>query len=353
MLEFAENSAEMAGPEITKGIGISVGKRGDLVDRRLAVAPMMEYTDRHCRFIHRLYAPDARLYTEMVVAAAVVRGDASRLLEFHPSEHPVVLQLGGSDPAELAAAARIGASLGYDEINLNVGCPSDRVRVGAFGACLMREPQTVARCMAAMADAVSVPVSVKCRIGLDSDDRYETFAAFIDTVAAAGVRYFLVHARNAILTGLSPKQNREIPPLRYEVVHRLKRERPDLHVTLNGGLNDAESVLAAFDAGLDGVMLGRAAYQRPALLAELQRALIDPAWRVPEPLDILEAVVPYAREQLQRGVRLHAITRHLSGLLTGVSGARAWRRFLSQSASRPDAPAEILLAGADILRRAA
>jgi len=318
-----------------------------------SVAPMMDYTDRHCRFIHRLFAPDARLYTEMVVAAAVVRGDARRLLEFSPAEHPVVLQLGGSDPAELAAAARIGARLGYDEINLNVGCPSDRVRDGAFGACLMREPQTVARCMAAMADAVSVPVSVKCRIGLDSDQRYESFAAFIDTVAAVGVRRFVVHARNAILSGLSPKQNREIPPLKYEFVHRLKRERPDLHITLNGGLNDCDSALAALRAGLDGVMLGRAAYQRPALLAELQRALIDPNWSVPEPLTILEAVVPYARQQRERGVRLHSITRHLSGLLNGVSGARAWRRFLSESAARPDAPAEILLAGADILRRAA
>jgi len=314
---------------------------------------MMDYTDRHCRFIHRLYSPDAHLYTEMVVAAAVVRGDAQRLLEFSPAEHPVVLQLGGSDPAELAAAARIGARMGYDEINLNVGCPSDRVRDGAFGACLMREPHTVARCMAAMADAVSVPVSVKCRIGLDGDQHYESFAAFIDTVAAAGVRRFIVHARNAILSGLSPKQNREIPPLKYGFVHRLKRERPELHVTLNGGLNDCASALAELRAGLDGVMLGRAAYQRPAILAELQRELIDPGWAVPQPLAILEAVVAYAQEQRQRGVRLHSITRHLGGLLNGVSGARAWRRFLSRSASRPDAPAEILLAGADILRQAA
>ncbi|MBS0613938.1 MAG: tRNA dihydrouridine(20/20a) synthase DusA [Proteobacteria bacterium] len=332
---------------------LSVEKRSGPIDQRLSVAPMLDYTDRHCRFIHRLFSPHARLYTEMVVAAAVVRGDARRLLEFDPAEHPVVLQLGGSDPTELAAAARIGASMGYDEINLNVGCPSDRVRDGAFGACLMREPRTVASCMAAMADAVSVPVSVKCRIGLDSDQRYESFAAFIDTVAGAGVRRFVVHARNAILSGLSPKQNREIPPLKYPFVYRLKRERPDLQVTLNGGLKDCESALMALRAGLNGVMLGRAAYQRPALLAELQRALIDPAWTVPSPLAILEAVVPYAREQLQRGVRLHAITRHLSGLLNGVSGARAWRRFLSQCAARPGAPAEILLAGADILRRAA
>lgn len=322
-------------------------------DFRVSVAPMMDYTDRHCRFIHRLYSPHARLYTEMVVAAAVVRGDARRLLEFSPAEHPVVLQLGGSDPAELAAAARIGARMGYDEINLNVGCPSDRVRDGAFGACLMREPRTVARCMAAMADAVSVPVSVKCRIGLDGDQHYESFAAFIDTVAAAGVQHFIVHARNAILSGLSPKQNREIPPLKYGFVHRLKRERPELHVTLNGGLNDCASALAELRAGLDGVMLGRAAYQRPAILAELQSALVDPAWTIPEPLAILEAVVAYAQEQRQRGVRLHAITRHLSGLLNGVNGARAWRRFLSGSAARPDAPAEILWAGADILRLAA
>ena len=314
---------------------------------------MMAYSDRHCRFIHRLFSPQALLYTEMVVATAVVRGDAARLLEFDPAEHPVALQLGGSDPTELAAAARIGAGMGYDEINLNVGCPSDRVRDGAFGACLMLQPAQVARCVAAMLDAVDVPVSVKCRIGIDQEESYDFFAAFIDTVAAAGVHHFVVHARNAILAGLSPRQNREIPPLKYSYVHRLKRERPELHVTLNGGLTSCEAALQALREGVDGVMLGRAAYQRPAILAELHTALVDSTRDPPEPLAIVEAVVPYAREQIRSGVRLHAIARHLSGLMNGVNGARAWRRFLSQNASRPEAAAEILLAAADILRRAA
>lgn len=310
---------------------------------------MMAYTDRHCRFVHRLFAPSALLYTEMVVASALVRGNAPRLLDHDSSEHPVVLQLGGSDPSELAAAARIGARLGYDEINLNVGCPSDRVRHGSFGACLMLEPQTVARCVSAMADAVGVPVSVKCRIGVGHADDYGRFAGFIDAVAAAGVRYFVVHARNAILSGLSPRENREIPPLKYHHVFRLKSERPDLHITLNGGIGDCASALNLLGQGVDGVMLGRAAYHRPAILAELHRALVDPGRPVPEPGDILKAVVPYARGQIERGARLHAIARHLSGLLSGEQGARAWRRFLSQSTSRPAAPAELLLKGAGLM----
>ena len=322
-------------------------------ERRFSVAPMMDYTDRHCRFIHRLFAPQALLYTEMVVAAAVVRGDAERLLAYGDAEHPVVLQLGGSDPAELAAAAKVGARMGYDEINLNVGCPSDRVRDGAFGACLMLDPQRVAACVAAMTDAVTVPVSVKCRIGVDAREDYGFFAGFIDTVAAAGVRHFAVHARNAILKGLSPRQNREIPPLKYAYVQRLKRERPDLHISINGGIANAASAAELVGSGLDGVMIGRAAYARPALLAELQREFVDPQWAMPDPVQIIEAVVPYAREQMRGGVRLHAIARHLSGLISGFSGARAWRRFLSECAARPGAPAETLLAGAEILRRAA
>ena len=325
----------------------------NMVSRTLSVAPMMDYTDRHCRFIHRLYSPHALLYTEMIVAAAIVRGDAQRLLAYGPSEHPVALQLGGSDPAELAAAARIGASMGYDEINLNVGCPSDRVKSGAFGACLMLNAPSVARCVTAMAEAVAVPVTVKCRIGIDAREDYEFFAAFIDTVAAAGVTTFAVHARNAILQGLSPRENREIPPLKYEYVYRIKRERPDLTIILNGGVQDCESAAAHVRTGVDGVMLGRAVCQRPALLGELERALIDPTWKVPEPLQVIEQVVFYAREQLGHKVRLHSIARHLHGLIAGASGARAWRRFLSEVAARPDAPAEVLFGAADILRRAA
>jgi tRNA-dihydrouridine synthase A len=320
---------------------------------QFSVAPMMDYTDRHCRFIHRLFAPQALLYTEMIVAAAVVRGDGRRLLAYGEAEHPVALQLGGCDPGELAAAAKVGARMGYDEINLNVGCPSDRVRDGAFGACLMLQPERVAACVAAMADAADVPVSVKCRIGVDAHEDYEFFAGFIDTVARAGVRHFAVHARNAILKGLSPKQNREIPPLKYHYVQRLKRERPDLHVSINGGIADSPAARALVGSGLDGVMIGRAAYARPALLAELQREFVDPQWRAPEPVSVIEAVVPYAREQMRGGARLHSISRHLSGLINGVNGARAWRRFLSECAARPDAPAETLLAGAAILRRAA
>jgi tRNA-dihydrouridine synthase A len=316
---------------------------------RISVAPMMDYTDRHCRFLHRLYAPHALLYTEMLVAAAIVRGRAERLLAHDPAEHPVALQLGGCDPHELAAAARIGAEAGYAEINLNVGCPSDRVRNGAFGACLMLRPQLVAECVERMRAATTVPVTVKCRIGVDERDDYGFFSDFASAMVRAGVRTLIVHARIAVLGGLTPKENREIPPLKYEYVHRLKREHPDLAVILNGGLCEAEAAGAQIAAGLDGVMLGRAAYHRPALLAELERALVDPAWRVPEPREILERVVPYARNQMQQGARLHSITRHLQGLLTGREGARAWRRFLSDIGSRREAVPETLLSALSLL----
>ena len=229
---------------------------------RLSVAPMMDWTDRHCRVFHRVLAPGARLYTEMVHAQAVRHGDRERLLGFDPVEHPVALQLGGSDPVALADAARIGEAFGYDEINLNVGCPSDRVQAGRFGACLMKEPALVADAVAAMASAVSVPVTVKCRLGVDELEDYEVFRSFVDTVAAAGCQLFVVHARKAWLSGLSPKENREIPPLRHDWVHRLKQERPELRIVLNGGLVDLQSTLAHL-AAVDGVMLGRAAYHEP------------------------------------------------------------------------------------------
>jgi tRNA-dihydrouridine synthase A len=315
---------------------------------------MMEWTDRHCRYLHRLFSPHALLYSEMIVAKAILRGDAARLLGHDPSERPLALQLGGSEPDELALAARAGAAAGYAEINLNVGCPSDRVKNGSFGACLMLNPSLVADCVRRMKDAVPIPVTVKCRIGIGEVEDYGFFSRFADAVAAAGVDALIVHARTAILGGLSPKENREIPPLRYQYVERLKRERPALAVVLNGGLSDPIAIGAQLarppaGAGLDGVMLGRAAYHRPALLAELERSLIDPLWHVPGPAQIVERMVGYARQQARHGVRLHSITRHMHGLNAGRDGARAWRRFLSEVATRPDAGAETLFAALPLL----
>jgi tRNA-dihydrouridine synthase A len=324
-----------------------------VIDRRLSVAPMMDWTDRHCRFLHRLYAPHALLYTEMIVAPAIVRGNAQKLLAHDPAEHPVALQLGGCDPAELAVAARIGAEAGYSEINLNVGCPSDRVKSGSFGACLMLRPELVAECTQRMREAVpaGVPVTVKCRIGIDARDDYEFLAGFAETLLHAGVDALIVHARVAMLGGLSPKENREIPPLKYGHVHRLKRDYPALPIVINGGLGDLDSLRDHLAAGLDGVMLGRAAYHRPALLAEAECAISDPAWVVPEPREIIERLVPYVRSQLLQGARLHSITRHLHGLMAGRQGARAWRRFLSDIASRPGTPPEALFSALCLLNQ--
>jgi len=310
---------------------------------------MMDWTDCHCRYVHRLFSPHALLYTEMIVSTALVRGDARRLLEHSAAEHPVALQLGGCDPKELAVAARIGAAAGFVEINLNVGCPSDRVKNGSFGACLMLKPALVADCVRALRDAVSLPVTVKCRIGIDDRDDYEFFAAFVDAVAEAGIDALIVHARAAILGGLSPKENREIPPLKYDYVHRMKRERPGLPVILNGGLTQATQAAGHVTAGLDGVMLGRAVYHRPALLAELEQALIDPHWQVPTPAETVERVVAYAKVCARRGIRLHSITRHMQGLMAGREGARAWRRFLSDVAARPESVPETLYSALPIL----
>ncbi len=312
---------------------------------------MMDWTDCHCRYVHRLFAPHALLYTEMIVSTALLRGDARRLLEHSPSEHPLALQLGGCDPQELAAAARIGTAAGFAEINLNVGCPSDRVKNGSFGACLMLKPALVADCVKALTDATSLPVTVKCRIGIDDRDDYAFFSAFADQVAAAGIAALIVHARVAILGGLSPKENREIPPLKYDYVHRLKQERPGLTVVLNGGLSQLAEVRRHMAAGVDGVMLGRAAYHRPAVLAELERSLIDPEWAVPEPPEIIERVVAYAKVCARRGIRLHSITRHMHGLMAGREGARAWRRFLSEVAARPGAVPETLYSALPILNQ--
>ncbi len=310
---------------------------------------MMDWTDRHCRYLHRLYAPGALLYTEMIVAKAIVRGDVRRLLDHDVTEHPVALQLGGCDPKELAEAARIGAAAGYAEINLNVGCPSDRVKNGSFGACLMLKPALVADCVRSLRAATPLPVTVKCRIGIDARDDYEFFAAFVEAVAAAGIDALIVHARVALLDGLSPKQNREIPPLKYEYVHRLKRERPDLTVILNGGLADLGAVGAQLAAGIDGVMLGRAAYHRPALIGELEQALLNPEWAVPQPWQIVERLMPYAKRCAQRGIRLHSITRHMHGVMAGREGARTWRRFLSEVAAQPDAAPETLFSALPLL----
>ncbi len=301
---------------------------------RLSVAPMMDWTDTHCRVFHRLLAPHARLYSEMVHANAVIHGDRSKLLAMDPVEHPVALQLGGSEPALLAQAARIGAEHGFDEINLNCGCPSDRVQAGRFGACLMREPALVADSVAAMIAACPVPVTVKCRLGVDDDHDWERFAAFIDTVAAAGCGTFVVHARNAWLKGLSPKENRDVPPLRYDWAYRLKRERPGLRVMVNGGIADAAEATAHLEH-VDGAMLGRAAYHDPYLLHAL-----DTAWFGGERRDrgdLLRALRPYVEAQLARGAALKHITRHLLGLFQGQPGGRAFRRVLSEGAHRPGA----------------
>jgi tRNA-dihydrouridine synthase A len=295
---------------------------------------MMDWTDRHCRFFHRLLAPHARLYTEMVTTGAVLHGDHERLLGFDAAEHPLALQLGGHEPAELAAAARIGADFGYDEINLNVGCPSDRVQSGRFGACLMREPALVADCVAAMRAVVAVPVTVKCRIGVDEQDEYEDLHRFAETLVGAGLEILIVHARKAWLHGLSPKENREIPPLNYERVFRLKQEFPQLTIVINGGITAADASVSLCGE-VDGVMLGRAAYHDPFVLAQCEQALFGtPA---PDRAAVLECLRAYVGTHLARGENLNHVARHILGLFLGLPGARAFRRHLSEQMHRPQA----------------
>ena len=322
------------------------------IERRIAVAPMMDYTDRHCRYLHRLVSPGALLYTEMVTALAVAHGHADRLLGFDAAESPVALQLGGSDPALLARAARLGEQRGYVEINLNVGCPSDRVQEGNFGACLMAEPQLVTDCLSAMLDAVSLPVTIKCRIGIDELDDYGFFEHFVQTVRRSGVNVFIVHARKAILQGLTPKENREIPPLRYETVARLKRENPDLTVILNGGLKTATDVRKWWES-CDGVMLGRQAYQEPYLLAELHGEFVDREWTPPQRHEIVAQYADYIEHMMAEGHRLPLMLRHIHGLYTGFPGARSWRRYLAEQGIRPDAGAEVLRDSLRVFQRAA
>lgn len=304
---------------------------------------MMEWTDRHCRYFLRLISRRTLLYTEMVTAEAILHGHPERLLQFDPAEHPVALQLGGSDPDRLAAAARIGAGFGYDEINLNVGCPSDRVQSGRFGACLMAEPALVEECIAAMTAKVGVPVTVKCRIGIDDQDAEESLDRFIDAAAAGGCRTFVVHARKAWLEGLSPKENRDVPPIDYGRVYRVKARRPDLTIIVNGGIESLDAA-AGHLAHVDGVMLGRAAYQDPYLLAGVDPLLFGSAAAVSSRLEVLDRFMPYAEAELARGVRLNQMTRHILGLFHGQPRARAFRRYLSETAHLDGAGMEVLRA---------
>jgi tRNA-dihydrouridine synthase A len=309
---------------------------------------MMEWTDRHCRYFLRLISKATFLYTEMVTADAVLYGDRNRVLGFSAEEHALGLQLGGSDPEKLAAAARVGADYGFDEINLNIGCPSDRVQSGRFGACLMAEPDLVAECVAAMGEAASLPITVKCRIGIDDQDAEESLDRFVATVADVGARTFIVHARKVWLKGLSPKENRDVPPLDCERVWRLKQRRPELEIVLNGGIE----TLAGAEAHLphvDGVMLGRAAYADPYLLAEVDAALFGSDETPPARLDVLDAFVPYVEAELARGARLNQMTRHILGLFHGQPRARAFRRHLAENAHLDGAGIEVLLAARRIV----
>ena len=312
-----------------------------MLDRLIAVAPMLDWTDRHYRYFIRLLSRHTLLYTEMVTTGAILRGDRERLLAHDPAEYPLALQLGGSDPAELARCARIATDWGYDEINLNVGCPSDRVQSGRFGACLMAEPDLVAACVAAMRAATDLPVTVKTRIGIDERDSYQELADFVRRVAAGGCTVFIVHARKAWLSGLSPKENREIPPLRHEVVHRLKRDFPELTIVLNGGLTTLEQVTEQLRQ-VDGVMIGRAAYENPYLLAEVDRRFFGSSASPPNRHQVVRALLPYLEERLRAGTPLQCMTRPILGLFQGIPGARAWRRVLSERAWRHGAGVEVV-----------
>ena len=302
---------------------------------------MMDWTDRHCRYFLRLLAPEIRLYTEMITAAAIHHGDAERLLCYDASERPLALQLGGSDPQLMASATRQATAHGYDEININVGCPSDRVQSGQFGACLMATPEIVAECFRAMAAETEVPVTVKSRIGIDEQDSPEFLLHFVDTLADAGCRKFIVHARIAVLDGLSPKQNRSVPPLNYDRVYWLKEQRPELEIVVNGGLKTLADVETAVQR-TDGAMIGRQAYQQPYFLAEIQRHF-DPQWTPPSRQDVVMAMCPYVETMLRSGEPLGRAVRHMFGLYAGQPGARAWRRYLSEHAYRDNAGVEVLL----------
>ena len=320
-----------------------------VINRRFSIAPMMALSDRHCRYFWRLLSREALLYTEMVTTGALIHGDRERLLRFHPAEHPVALQLGGSNPQQLAHCARWADDWGYDEVNLNCGCPSDRVQSGRFGACLMAEPELVADCVAAMGAATRLPVTVKHRIGIDDMESFAELLHFVDTVAQAGCETFIVHARKAWLGGLSPRQNREIPPLHYDRVYRLKRARPTLEIIINGGINSIPDCVEHL-AQVDGVMVGREAYQNPYMLAQVDSRLFNAAEPGPDRQQVVDALIPYIEQELACGGRLHHVTRHILGLYQGVPGARKFRRHLSENAYRPAANIPVLLEALNMTR---
>ena len=332
-------------------LGRSQTRPKTTMKNKIYVAPMMDWTDRHCRFFMRLLSPGVFLYTEMVTANALHFGDAESLLRYDDSEHPIAVQLGGSDPALMAEAAARAAGSGYDEVNINVGCPSDRVQSGQFGACLMAQPDIVADCYSAMQSDIDIPVTVKTRIGIDDHDSDEFLTRFVDTLSAAGCQKFIVHARIAILDGLSPKENRTVPPLNYERVYRLKEANPDLEIVLNGGISEighVEDVLGR----VDGVMVGRQAYHHPYFLAELEHHM-KPKVPLPDRHDVVEQMLPYIERELEQGERLGRITRHMVGLFAGMPGARAWRRYISENAYADGAGTEVLLAALDAMPVAA
>jgi tRNA-dihydrouridine synthase A len=308
---------------------------------RFSVAPMMDWTDRHCRFFHRILTRRTRLYTEMVTSGALIHGPRARLLAFDAAEHPIALQLGGSEPDDLAACARMAEDTGYDEVNLNIGCPSERVQNGAFGACLMREPDLVGECVAAMRARVRIPVTVKCRIGVDEQEPRDALFGFVETVARAGCDTFVVHARKAWLKGLSPKNNRDIPPLDYDLVYDLKKQRPDLAVVINGGVASLDEATVHLEH-VDGAMMGRAAYQTPWLLAEADRRLFGEPQCMRTRTEAVETLLPYVARELERGTPLNAMTKHLLGLFNGIPGARAFRRHLSENAVKAGAGIEVI-----------
>ncbi len=312
---------------------------------------MMDWTDRHCRFFHRLLTRQALLYTEMVTTGALLHGDIARHLDFDPHEHPLALQLGGSEPEALADCARLAQRWGYDEVNLNCGCPSERVQRGAFGACLMAEPQLVADCVKAMRDACNLPVTVKHRIGLDRNESYDFLAEFVSRVSQAGCNVFIVHARNAWLKGLSPKENREVPPLRYEVVAKLKQDFPQLTIVLNGGLTDWGPIKEQLKLGMDGVMVGRKAYHEPYWLAAVDQQLFGDQRPAPDRFQVLESMLEYIQNQQQQGVAARSITRHLIGLFNGLPRARIWRQRLSDPVAMNTDPIGTIRSAVAILQR--
>lgn len=321
----------------------------DLPASRVAVAPMLDWTDRHCRYFLRLLSKHMLLYTEMVTTGAILHGKRDRYLGFDPVENPVALQLGGSHPQELAECARIGADYGYQEINLNVGCPSDRVQSGRFGACLMAEPQLVADCVAAMKNAVNIPVTVKSRIGIDHNDSYEALQQFVTAIQQAGCDHLIVHARKAWLHGLSPKENREVPPLNYPMVYQLKQDFPELAMSINGGITSLEQA-ADHLQHVDGVMIGREAYHNSYILAEVDQRFFGETLAIPSREDIIAQLIPYIESQAQLGVQVKHITRHVLGLFQGVAGGRRWRRYLSEHAHLVDADSSILLGALNNVR---